>query len=511
MANPIVPISDSMEAFEDPEKVYHEINLLRIEGHYFCFDRDRKNKKTAEKYSVTEEVKTPEGLVKKQITIEPAKEYGRPSVLAHKILQATVKKYSEYGLPFPEGVPFTYRELAKLAGRKSFGGANTKEFKKAIMQLRRTVVTCALYNKETKNWAQADFNIFSNVALTGEAQTIKHCFFWLDRFFVKSLNNRYAFCLNYRRMENLEPIGVVLFKRLFFYLSNIYSQGKRRDLIYTKDYADVCKHWLGGLKTKRYKAEIQRQLGQHFKTLKDSQLIKKVDIVKNEQGDGFNLVFYPGRGFFADYERFYGGALQFELPFRQKHEERYIAQPVMLVRYFYQSWFGKAEIDESILDAAEVELASLLLEEQAFEEIKAWIDYAIKQAKKTGFEMKKFGGIKNYKTEFFINQERERQKKTNEEKQKELETKEKERRAKEAVYRDYRTNKINEYKQTLGEAELQKIEAAVKAEEAEKTNPSQPWFGAIIKHALESRLAKLAQVPSLEEWLARESKLSNPT
>jgi len=507
MLNNTIPTGDNIEAFEDPEKFYHEINLLRIEGHYFSFDRNRKKPKSVEKYTVNEEIKTPDGVVNKQIIIEPSEDYGRPSTLAHKILQATIKRYSEYGFPFPDGIPFSYRELAKISGRKSFGGGNTKEFKKAIMQLRRTAVTCSLFNKKTKDWVQADFNIFSNVTLSGKGASIKTCFFCLDRFFVKSLNSRYAFCLNYTRMGKLEPIGVVLFKRLFFYLSNIYSKNKSKNLIYTKDYADICKNWLGGLKPLKYRSKIEsEQLGQHFTTLKESGLIKKIEIVKNSNGDGFNIVFYPGKGFFEDYDRFYGDLIQFALPFRQKYEERHIQQPMMLVRHFYQKLFNKNEIDESILDTAEVDFASLLLKEHPFDDIKAWIDYSVQQAKKTGFDMKRFGGIKNFRTEFFITREKEQQKKIGEAKQRESEAQEKERKAMEAVYRDYRIEKINEFKNTLTDDELRNIEDKVKSEEAEKTSPDKPWFKTIVKHTLDVKLSQLADVPSFDEWLKKQVK-----
>lgn len=506
MSHNIIPTTNNIEAFDDPEKLYHEINLLRIEGHYFCFDRYRKNLKNTKKYSTCEEIKTPEGVVEKQITIEPSKEYGRPSILAYKILQATIKKYSEYGVPFPEGVPFSQRELAKLSGRASFGGGNTEEFKKAIMQLRRTAVTCSLYNKETKNWVQADFNIFANALLSGKEKSLKACFFCLDPFFVKSLNNRYAFCLNYERMERLDPIGVIFFKRLFFYFSNIYSRAKRDDLVYTKDYADICKYWLGGLKILKYKSKIlNEQLGKHLKTVKETGLIKKVEVVKNAMGDGFNLMFYPGKGFFEDYHKFYSDFIQYGLPFRQKHEERHIQQPMILVRYFYQKLFGEIEIEESILDASEVELASLLLKEYSFDDIKTWIEYSIQQAKKTGFEMKKFGGIKNYKTEFFIKREQERKKIDQQEKQDERVAKEKERQRMEEIYRNYRLEKVVEVKKSLSAEELKDIEDSVRMKETGKTSPSKPWFSTIVKYAVDSRLAKLAQVPSFEEWLEKQN------
>ncbi len=505
MSNNIIPTNNSIEAVDDPEKLYHEINLLRIEGYYFCFDK--KITKNATKHTVSEEIKTPDGTVRKEIILVPHKEYGRPSVLAYKILQATLKKYSEYSLPYPEGVHFTQRELARLIGRSSFGGWDTKKFIKAIMQLKSTEITFSFFFKKTKEWQMLTINIFHETLLKGRGNVITDLVLSLHPRFVESLSHRYAFCLNYDRMDKLEPIGVILFKRLFFYFSNIYSKNKRNDLIYTKDYADICEQWLGGLKVLKYKSKIMNeQLGNHLRALKESGLIKKVEVVKNELDDGFNLMFYPGKGFFDDYRRFYGEFLQLALPIRQKHEERYIKNPMVLVQYFYKKLFGKDEIDENILDASEVESASLLLEEHSFDDIKAWIDYSIQQAKKTSFEMKKFGGIKNYKTEFFIKQAQEKQKIVQQEKQNDRWAKEKERQRMEGIYRDYRLEKVATFKNTLSPEALKAIESSVQTEEAGKTDPNRPWFSAIVRYAVDSRLAKLAKVPSFDEWVEKQGK-----
>ena len=45
----------------------------------------------------------------------------------------------------------------------------------------------------------------------------------------------------------LEPIGMALYKRLFYHFSNLYHPRRSRDdLRFEKDYEDICNEWLGG-------------------------------------------------------------------------------------------------------------------------------------------------------------------------------------------------------------------------------------------------------------------------
>src|SRR5690349_5976574 len=63
------------------------------------------------------------------------------------------------------------------------------------------------------------------------------------------------------RASSLETIGMVLYKRVFFHLSNIYSPNKARStLVYEKDYQDICAEWLGGLKPEKYASRVSNNL-----------------------------------------------------------------------------------------------------------------------------------------------------------------------------------------------------------------------------------------------------------
>jgi len=503
MKNDIIPIYPGEVL--DPEKFYHEINLLRVEGHYFSFNPKESSKKVNSQ-SFLEKIKTPEGIIERPITIDPNTKYGWPSVLAYKILQAIIKKYSGYGYPFPNGVPFSQRELARVIGRKSYGGWDQKTFYNTIMQLRRTGINCSFYKKESKEWVSVDFQILDSALFSGKKNKINQCFFCLSPIIINSLNNYYTFCLNFTRMEELEPIGSVFFKRLFFYFSNIYSKNKTKNFYFAKNYSDICTTWLGGLKVLKYKSKIlQEQLGPHLKKLKKTGLIKKFEIAKNSNKNGFNLVFYPGKGFFEDYKRFYGKYPQIEIPFKQISEERYIHKPMLLVKFFYQKLLNIDELELDLLSESEVELASSFLEKYSFEDIKDWIEYSIEQAKSTGFQIKKFGGIKNYQTEFFIKKDQIKKDKSEQKKEQSLKLKEDIKRSMERPYMSYRTDEVEKFKKGLSSDILKEIEASVRDEMSKKSDPNKPWFKSIINSAIEQRLAELAGVSPFEKWIESQN------
>src|SRR5205807_88439 len=185
-----------------------------------------------------------------------------------------------------------------LVGRNSFGGANQQEFYNAIRQLRTTEAAYWFYNKVTGEWTNRNIQILNTDIWSGRENQITRCSVQLHPSIIESLNNRHAMCLNYARMEQLSPVGIALFKRIFFHFSNLYSLKRTKDFTYTKSYAAVCTTWLGGLKVLRYQSKIlQEQLGRHLDALEQTTLIKDFDIEKNTKGDGFNLVFTPGEGF----------------------------------------------------------------------------------------------------------------------------------------------------------------------------------------------------------------------
>ena len=396
-------------ALANPERLFNEINLFRLEGCLFNFSKNRKKQDPTQKFETYNyHLKTADGSFKLEFKIFPSV-FGKPGQLAYKLLDAVLRKFADYPKPFPPGVPLGQRELTELIGRKHAGGRNKSEYEKAILQLKQTTIQCSFFIKDSTSdkltkgdWNEVFMSVFGDCYLSGYAKNhITQGFFTLSPQIIQSFNNSYYFCLNFARLKHLEPIGRTLFKRLFFHFSNIYSNTKTPRVVLKKSYSDVCKYWLGGMVEQKYKSDIEKALKAHFQAIKKTGLIKKAVLIeKNAQGDGFNLVFEAGKGFFEDYKRFYVCPPQLELPFQASRDQRFIEQPMSLVNYFYQKLLQTDQVENRFLDQTEVDLASAFLSEFTYEEIKAWIDYAIEQAEKTSFQMKKFGGIKNFKTEF---------------------------------------------------------------------------------------------------------------
>jgi len=377
------------------ERLMEEINILRLEGRLFCFDPRQAKRQT-------QPLALPDGK-RPAVEVAPHPHFGRPSVLAYKVLQAIFLKMTEEGYPYPETVSFSQRELARLVGRCVFGGNQSRQLYEAIMQLHTTRITCSFYDKETKEWSLGTFYVLPRVLLSGRERAIKECSVRIDDTIVNSVNKRHVAFFNLYRLTTLDTIGMVLYKRVFFHFSNLNHHSKPRDeLIFEKDYEMICQEWLGGLKPEKYKSRIlHNQLGRHLNGLKNTRLIRKYEIKPRANGIGFKIVFYPGQGFFDDYQAYYLEKQQPQLRFKQASGVRYIQQPLELVAYFHKR-LGR---EQTTFHQKETAYASKLLEQYSYNEVRELIDYAISEAHQTNFSMQFFGAIKQYVSHWRANRE----------------------------------------------------------------------------------------------------------
>jgi hypothetical protein len=377
----------------DPERLFNEANLLRLEGRLFCFDPKEAGRRAGAAQTFEEKVRLEE-TVKQPLIIKPDPEFGYPSPLAYKVLQAISKKLTEEGFPVPGSVSFTQRELARLIGRTSFGGNASSQLYRAVMQLHTTRVQCSFYDKKTDQWATASFHVLHEALFSGKKSNISTCVVGVHPRIVESLNSKHYACLNWNRLMQLEPIGMALYKRLFYHFSNLYHPRRSRDdLRFEKDYEDLCGEWLGGLKPEQYRSKIlQTQLGRHFEGLRATKLVRGIDIEKRSDGSGFKLVALPGKGFFEDYEEFYVRQTQPQLRFRQTAALREVQQPLELVAYFHRL-LGH---EQRTFDERETAYAAKLLTTHSVEALRDLIEYAINEAEKTEFSMQFITAIKGY-------------------------------------------------------------------------------------------------------------------
>jgi len=491
---------EEQKAVTKPERLFHEINLLHLEGHYFMFDPKAAKALTDPLKELEKRLRAPEANNEKPTTIEPHPSYGAPSVFAYKVFQAIIKKLSDYGYPAPESVSFGNREIMRLIGRSAYGGKDSRELVKVLNQLRHTAINCWMYNKNTEEAANLSLSLVTTFLYTYKKRGQISLFtVYLHPFVIRSINNQYTFCLNFGRMEGLEPISTALFKHVYFHFSNIYSRKKSKDFIFRKDYADICRTWLGGLKVLPYKAKIlQEQLGKHLEALKKTRLTKNYEIEKNADGDGFNLIIHPGPGFFEDYEQFYTRRVQGELPFSFAFDENTIQKPQEIVLHFYQKLYNTQEVDELGFTEKETTFAASLLEKHGHEEIQDFIDYGLAEAKKTNFDMKTFGGLKKYYVPYLKELAQRAQEKEKEKREQEQQLQKR----RLGAYDSYRNEELIKIRETMPPQEVDEIECSVH-EELQSQHPGSKIMSAWVRQRVDRVLGEKGGILTFEQWDAR--------
>jgi hypothetical protein len=483
-------------------RLFNEINLLRLEGFYFCLDPKEAARRTNEKYEFFEIIKRPKSEIEKRpVVVIPNPRYGFPSILAYKVLQAIMRKLSSFSYPMPDTVHFSQRELARLVGRNSFGGWNQEQFYNAIRQLRTTEAAYWYYDKVTDQWSNRNIQILDTDIWSGREHQITRCSVKLHHSIVDSLNNRHAMCLNYARMEDLAPIDFALFKRLFFHFSNLYSLRRTKNFVYTKNYATVCAAWLGGLKVLRYKSVILKdQLGKHLELLKQTTLIKDYSIEKNSKGDGFNLVFAPGAGFFEDYERFYLKHFEIDQEYHRDEERKKQELPLRLVEKFYQNLYHGGDLSGMVILDKEIEYAKSLLETYSFDEVSDLILYTIDAAIRSKFMIRSFGSVKIY-LNAWLGERATRAKRAAVQQKQAAQAKEQKLRDQYQIWWHQEVSRIREATpaeeiQALEDAETNKLIE-------EQQNPL--GFPLLVRVGTDARLAEIHHIASFEEWKTQVS------
>jgi hypothetical protein len=311
------------------ERLREEITVLRIEGTLFCFDPKEAKRRRG---TITNMLRDADGT-ERPVSIKIDADYGQPSVLAYKVAQAIFLKLTAAGEPYTGIVAFTQRELARLVGR-AWGTSASQQLYLAMMQLQSTWIICSIFNKETKERLELKFTFLPTTMFSSKDTSITECVVQIHDAIVASLNRNHAIWLNYNRLRTLDTIAMVFYKRLFFHFSNTYrTTTARSSFKFEKDYEDICREWLGGLKPEKYKSRIEKQLGKHLTSVQETGLISRFSIVARTRGTGFKIIFYPGQSFYDDYQEFY-----LRLPKRAvARPERTLSSshPLQLVAYFH--------------------------------------------------------------------------------------------------------------------------------------------------------------------------------
>ncbi|MGH8656112.1 MAG: hypothetical protein ACREUI_03350 [Burkholderiales bacterium] len=84
------------------ERLFHEINLLRLEGYYFTFDPKAAHLALDPMKSVEKRLRNPQINAIEPVEIIPHSAYGKPSVFSYKVFKRSSKSFPTMDILFPK-------------------------------------------------------------------------------------------------------------------------------------------------------------------------------------------------------------------------------------------------------------------------------------------------------------------------------------------------------------------------------------------------------------------------
>lgn len=371
-------------------KLYLENTLLRVVGALFRHDGKRRNG--------SGEIVVPNALAEKTLTIRPDPRIGQPGPLAHKLFFALIKKHSDFGLPVRGQVSFSRREIMRLIGRKSWGGKDSEDLSRALHEIHYTFIR-AQFKDSAGKWIEHSFNVFPEILIERRAlasDPIEACTVTLAEPIIASLRDEHFTCLNHELMTGLSTIAQALYLRLFFHFANLYDGHNGERLKFPKRYDAICVEWLGGLSVRRHASKITDQLGAHLEALTTRGFLAGHTLTRAKNGDGFVVTFWPGKLFFADYDRFYGKGMARTTSTGQAGTERDISEPLKLASLFAEKRSGRKLASIAFISTRDRQTARELLKHLDFADMPDFIAFALQEADRTSFDVQTLGGIKQY-------------------------------------------------------------------------------------------------------------------
>ncbi len=493
----IVPIAAN--ELEKPNQLLEELNFVKIEGRYFCFDhRGLQNRKGVFEYRDGNR-----GLV-----VELNDRFGHPGPLAYKIVQSVFRKITEEGAPFPGTVSFSKRELGRWIGRDLFGGRDSKDIYKAIRQLEDTRISLVLYGEKGNVVGNPlNFRFLIDTAFIGEGMSIDAMHLSATKLtvhpiIVESMRQNHFVIFNWDRLSLLEPLTAALYKRLYLHFSNLYeNQYDRASLRFEKDYEQMCGEWLGGLAVQKYKSRITQQLEPHLKILLDRGLLRSATVEKRADGNGFKISFRPGRDFFVDYEHFYHRSKVRVLQFQHTSDQFQIQKPLELAAYFYKRLKGVDTLETNIFSAKDTDFLRDIEAQFGDEGVRDLIDYAVAEAPKTKFAMQTVHAIKQYIPAW----QAEKDKRATVRERQRLEAAKRAEEHKQLEYEQFIKAEIHYYIDSLSSEERASLTERAAALVDVKHPKGSPVYSISVRIAERQLIQEAHPLPSFEEWKTSRS------
>ena len=105
-------------------------------------------------------------------------------------------------------------------------------------------------------------------------------------------------------------------------------------------------------------------------------------------------MFRLGVAFSEGYERFYRRRHQGELQWAFHDDRQQVSEPLKVAYLFTKKRTGHPADSIAFVPSKDVETAKLILAALGFDEVPAFLDYALAEAKKTNFDIQTLGGTK---------------------------------------------------------------------------------------------------------------------
>jgi hypothetical protein len=482
-------------AKQSHDKLYMENTLLRVAGALFCHDAKRAPTRT-------QEIELNKGVREKIIVIRPDARLGQPGPLAHKVFVALIKKHSDYGRPIQKEISFTKREIMRMVGRKTWGGSDSEELSRALHEIHYAFIKTK-FKQDDARLIEHSFNVFPQIWIERRefaSDPIEACTITLADPIISSLEDDHFTCLNHALMMSLGTIGQALYMRLFFHLANLYDGANRQRLVFQKRYDHICIEWLGGLTILAHKSKIVgEQLGRHLEQLVQAGFLSSylIDGAKTQGRGGFTITFVPGAMFFDDYDRFYRRRQQGRTQWGNAVEPKEVSEPLKVAYLFAEKRTGHPVASIAFVPSKDVETAKQLLAELPADELPAFFDYALAEARKTDFDVQTLGGVKQYVPGYMARKKQQAAERVRDTARQQQDRRDTERQ----TYDTFRRSQAIGVLERLPQAERDIIEAQAQAHAAKFTGSlrdSMIAFGRV-RFTIERHADEL---PTFEEWKA---------
>ena len=516
MSNVQKSISVSKDNWQEPpeeRRSFSSLNILRVESYLFDYSTKSRGKN---RLAADEERNFVDPHSGKPVVVIPSLRYGIPGTPAYQIWDAYQRRLSTFGYPLPKSLSFGYRELDRLIGsgnkkngsrkKATNGGWQNDQLKLYIKQLRHTEINLWFNHPDGEGWKQEDINLFSKSSFSGhERGKISQIVLTLHEDLREDLN-RLAYCMNHSRLADLDPIGKLLFKYLYFSLCRRFQKSKNENFRFVKSYENIVTDWLGGMAIRKYPKDIKRQLSSRLDSIRDRKLISSWKLEKNKGGSGYNITFRPGRYFFNDYWNYYVAGYWF-LQTCDATLGQGIRDPEVeaheLVTDFHSKRTGN-DVDGAFFYDKEIDLAKSILYRLSLDEAFDFNSYALEQAKRTDFNPKVYTACKHYFADFLSVKEERAERGRKAEAMKKRQVEEAKQQKLEREYESFTTAAIDSFKQSIGKREVASIEHDV------RLSPRVQWReGEVLESLVKIEMNKIyrerAGIPNFEEWLQQNN------